>query len=636
MENIIPIRIADFLKDYPPFQALDTATLRQMAESVAVKYCPNGETIFQQGEQPANQVFVVREGAVNLYHDEELVDQCDEGELFGLRPLLTNDAYALSAIAREESLLYVIPAFIIKDAADKFPEVWKYIAANFASGWKYRTEQANQGKIFIHQPNTNPSSFQLLEIQSVERSKVPVTAPPNITISEAAKRMSDQEVGSLILVNDHQYPLGIITDKDLRKKVATGLVPLHESVHTIMSTPVITAASDISVADVQLLMVTHGIHHICLTTDGTDQSPVMGIITEHDLLIVQSNNPAAFLREIKRATHPDILRDIRHRAELLLRQYIEQEVAIAYIAPVMSAINDAIIQRCITLAQENLAVEGLQAPANPFCWLALGSEGREEQLLRTDQDSALLYEAIPGTDPRPYFLRLASITTGYLNTCGFEYCPADMMASNPQWCRSLDEWKNQFKQWLLEPDPKSVMLCTIFFDYRPVYGKKTLAAKLSEHIYTILKEEKIFLAFLAKNALENPPPLTFFRDIMVEKSGEHQHEFDIKARAMMPLADAARVLTLYHNINGINNTIKRFQALTTHEPQNAELFEQAAEAYEILLRFRTRQGIRQQDSGRFFLPAQLSKMDRILLRNSFRPIQELQSLLKMRFQLNFF
>jgi CBS domain-containing protein len=632
MENIIPLRIADFLKDYPPFQALDTATLRQMAESVTVRYCPKGEIIFRQGEQPLNQVYVVREGAINLYHDEDLVDQCDEGELFGLRPLLAKDAYALQAITHEESLLYVIPADFFKEAASNFPEVWKYIAANFASGWQYKSQAHDK----TNQSPTNPSSFQLLEIQSIERSKVPVTASPNMSINEAALRMSHHGVGSLILVNDQQYPLGIITDKDLRNQVATGLVPLQTPVHQIMSSPVITAAAGISVADVQLLMVNHSIHHICLTTDGSDQSPVIGIITEHDLLIVQSNNPAAFVREIKRAKHPEALRDIRNRAEHLLRQYIEQEVAIAYIAPVMSAINDAIIQRCISLAQEQLAQVGLQPPPNAFCWLTLGSEGRQEQLLRTDQDSALLYEDIPGTDPKPYFLRLASITTGYLNTCGFEYCPADMMASNPQWCLSLSEWKNQFRQWLLEPDPKSVMLCTIFFDYRPVFGQHKLATELTNFIYTILKEEKIFLAFLAKNALENPPPLTFFRDIMVEKSGEHQHEFDIKARALMPLTDAARVLTLFHAISGINNTIQRFLALAAHEPQNAEIYQQGAEAYEILLRFRTRQGLRHQDSGRFFQPNQLSKMDRIILRNSFRPIQELQSLLKTRFQLHVF
>lgn len=636
MDNVIPLRIADFLKNYPPFHLVDPTSLGQLAESISVKYCPVGDAVFRQGEQPGKLVYVVREGAVNLYHEHDLVDQCDEGELFGLRPLLAEDAYALSAIAQEESLLYAIPADIFKDIADKFPEVWKFIASNFASGRQYLSPSATKGKILPHQPTASMTAFQLLEIQSIERSKVPVMAQPNISIKDAALMMSQYEVGSLILINEKQYPEGIITDKDLRKMVATGIVSLEAPVQEIMSSPVITAASGISVADVQMIMVTHGIHHVCLTSDGTAHSPVSGIITEHDLLIVQSNNPAAFLREIKRAKHPDTLRDIRNRAEYLLQQYIEQEVAISYIAPVMRAIHDAMIQRCITLAQENLAQEGLQAPTNAFCWLALGSEGREEQLLRTDQDSALVYMDMPGTDPRPYFLRLASTTTAYLASCGFEYCPADMMASNPQWCLSLRDWKNQFKQWLLEPDPKSVMLCTIFFDYRPVFGHKELATELTKHIYSILEQEKIFLAFLAKNALENPPPLTFFRDIMVEKSGEHKQEFDIKGRAMMPLADAARVLTLYHKISGINNTIKRFQALTTCEPQNAELYEQAAEAYEILMRFRTLQGIRQHDSGRYFLPKQLSKMDRILLRNSFRPIQELQSLLKTRFQLHYF
>jgi CBS domain-containing protein len=448
--------------------------------------------------------------------------------------------------------------------------------------------------------------------------------------------MSQQQVGSLVLTNEHQHPLGIITDKDLRNRVATGQVALDTAVREIMSLPVITASANIRVAEVQLLMVTHGIHHVCLTEDGSNQRPVTGIITEHDLLIVQGNNPAAFIREIKRATHTKQLRDIADRAQHLLRQYIEQEVAIAYVARIMSAIHDAIIRRCIALTQEKLQLEGQTPPAIAFCWLSLGSEGREEQLLRTDQDSALIYDERSNENPRPYFGRLASGTTDMLAQVGFEYCPADMMASNPNWCRSLSEWKNQFRTWILEPDPKAIMLCTIFFDFRPVYGEPALAAELSHYILTVMAEEKIFLSFLAKNALENPPPLTFFRNIVVEKSGAHLNEFDIKGRAMMPLTDAARVLCLHNQISGIQNTTQRFQALAQHEPQNAPLFEQAAEVYEILMRFRTKQGLRQQDSGRFFQPEQLSKMDRILLRNSFRPILEIQSLLKVRFQLHLF
>ena len=441
------------------------------------------------------------------------------------------------------------------------------------------------------------------------------------------------------MINEHQHPIGIVTDKDLRKKAATGRVPISSRVSEIMSQPVITALPSVTVADVQMRMVKHKIHHLCLTENGSDDSPVVGVLTEHDLLVVQGNNPAVFLREIKRAQTTSELLHIRERAEQLLEKYIRQEVAIAYIASIITEINDVLIQRVIRLAEQRMEAEGRQPPQARFCWLALGSEGREEQLLRTDQDNALVFEDVPEQDleaAKSYYLQLSGYVTTMLNECGFEYCPAEMMASNPKWCMSLSEWKEQFSRWMLEPDPQSVMLCTVFFDYRPVFGMSELSEALTTHIFSIIEEEKIFLSFLAKNALENPPPLTFFRDFMVERSGEHQHEFDIKARAMMPLTDAARVLTLHNKMASVNNTFKRFEALAQREPGNRELYEQAADAYEILMRFRTLQGLKQRNSGRFFNPSELSKMERILLRNSFRPIQDLQSLLKTRFQLGFF
>ncbi len=643
MDNSLSLRIADFLKAYPPFQLFERRQLQELAAQAVVQYHPKGDVIFKQGDMPGPYLYVVREGAVHLSHEEngmlEPVDQCDEGELFGLRPLLAQDAYALTALAAEETLLYAIPVQVFRQLADQAPRVLLYIASNFASGWQRKPAAGMKGKIFLDHLPQEQQALQLLEIQTVQPHRLPVTCQPDLSIRQAATIMSEKEVGSIVVVNVQMHPVGIVTDKDLRKKAATGLTPLDEPIARIMSSPVITAPSGITVAEVQMRMMKHKIHHLCLTEDGSNASPVLGVITEHDLLVMQGNNPAVFLREIKRAQTAAELRHIRERAEQLLEQYIRQEVAIAYIANMMTAINDALIQQAIHLAIEALRVEGQPAPSAQFCWLALGSEGREEQLLRTDQDNALVFEDVPEGSyaaVKDYYLALAGKVTAMLHECGFEYCPADMMASNPEWCLSLSEWKARFSRWMLEPDPKAVMFCTIFFDYRPVFGQVKLAEALTAHIFSIVEHETVFLAFLAKNALENPPPLTFFRDFMVERSGEHRHEFDIKARAMMPLCDAARVLTLQNKLAGINNTFRRFEELARREPQNKALYEDAADAYEILMRLRTLQGLQQHNSGRFFNPAELSKMERILLRNSFRPIQELQSLLKTRFQLGFF
>lgn len=642
MKNTIALRIFDFLKNYPPFSLLEQETLLTLCEEAIVSYRRAGETIFKQGDQSGKHIYVVREGAVHLIREEAqdaktLIDQCDEGDLFGVRPLLTGQPYLLTAEAVEETLLYAINIRALDEILKHRPKAAYYLAASFAAGYQKTVSGDLKHKIFLEEYEAFNSGLNLVEIQSMSHSKAPVTCRASESIRRAAIRMSEKEVGSIIIVDENLHPLGIVTDKDLRKKVATGKVSLDKPVSVLMSSPVITARPKVTIADVQMEMIKHKIHHLCLTQDGTDQSPVIGVLSEHDLLVLQANNPAVLIREARRAENGKGLGAIRDRAEELLKKYIYQEVNIAFISSVMTEINDALIARAAQLAELELEAENQPKPKAEYCWLALGSEGRGEQLLRTDQDNALIFENVPEADHpevEAYYGRLAKRITRLLHEAGFEYCPGEMMASNSKWRASLDQWKRQFSRWIDEPTPKAVMLCTIFFDYRPVYGKKELAEALGEHIFMALKERSVFLAFLARDALLNPPPLTFFRNFVVEKGGEHKHEFDLKLRAMTPLIDAARVLILDKRIAKINNTILRFEKLAELEPQNRELFEQAAAAYEILMRYRTLKGLEKSDSGRYFNPSELSKLERLQLRNSFRPIRELQSLLRVRFQLS--
>jgi CBS domain-containing protein len=642
MENVIPRRIYDFLKNFPPFNLLDQQVLLQIAERIIVQYYQEGALIFQQGQAPGQYIYVVREGAIQLYREEDgrdvMVESCDEGDVFGIRPLLADEQYKLTAKAVEESLVYAVRIEGFRELLNENPQVSLYLASTFAAGVGRQYTKGLKPSLFLDRGQFAVMKFALVEIQSIERSKLPVTCQLDATIQQAAVIMSEQEVGSIIIVTEEGLPLGIITDKDLRKKVATGQVQNREAVSAIMSKPVITVSPEITVADVQIEMVKHHVNHLCITEDGSTHSKVIGVISEHDLMVAQGNNPAILIREVRRCKDARELHRIRERAESLLRQYIYQEVSISFITAVMTEVNDAIIRRCIALSEEEIKEEGIAAPSAEYCWLALGSEGRSEQLLRTDQDNALVFTDVAEDiyeDTKSYYLDFASRVVKKLHTVGFDYCPADMMASNPNWCLSLSEWKQQFSKWIIEPVPKAVLYSTIFFDFRAIHGKESLSEELSSHIFKKLDQQTIFLPYLAREALQTPAPLTFFRNFVVESSGEHKDEFDIKARGMLPLAGAARVLVLDARLAKVNNTFRRFEKLAELEPQNASLYQQAADAYEILIRYRALQGLKNGDSGRFFKPSELTKMERINLRNSFRPIKELQSLLHIRFQLAF-
>ena len=642
MSNTIATRVQDFLADYPPFNLLEKEALQRIAASVVVQYFEPNQIVFRKDEPTGPYFFIIREGAIQLWDEEGgerfLVDELEEGDILGVRPLLAEQSYAFDAVVREESLLYAIPIAQFTPVLQSNPKVTLFLARSMAVQASRSLRSLKKGKLFLEQEKLTDNHFRLMEIQCLERSKKPVTCAPEISIQEAAHIMTRHEVGSIIISDTYNRPLGIVTDRDLRKKVVTGLFPGSQPVSAIMSSPVITVAPTVTVADVQIEMVRNRIHHLCITADGSPATQVMGVLSEHDLLVLQGNNPAILVRETLRSQTPQELRQIRERSEKLLENYIYQEVSIAYICNIMSEINDVLTQRAIALCIGQMREEGKPKPDVDFDWLTVGSGGRQEQLLRTDQDSALVFANVPEQEleaVRAYFVELAQKVTEWLYEIGFEYCPGKMMASNPQWCKSLSEWKKQFSSWIHHPDPQNVRYCTIFIDYRPVFGAGQLTEKLTRHIFLALDENPGFLSFLAKSALENPPPLSFFRNFVVERSGEHKDNFDVKKRAMMPLADAARVLTLEAKMCRINNTFNRFEKLAVIEPQNQELYEAAAEAYEILIRYRTLQGLKNKDSGRYFKIEELSKMERLNLRNSFQPIRELQNLLSVRFQVSF-
>ncbi len=639
MSNTIPLRIAGFLKAFPPFRHLEEAEVLAMARQAVVQYLAPGEILFQKGDPAGDRIYVLREGAVSLYQDASpapiLVDRCDEGDLFGISSLLGHKYYSLTAQASEDSLVYALEKDFLKQLATQNEALRSFLEGMYAAD---RARKLGKPEGHPLHPLVEAAFTDLSELQLADYSKKPVTCSPELSLREAATIMQAQGVGSILVTDARNFPVGIITDKDFRREVVTGKLPISAPVSRLMSRPVITLRPGLSVAEAQLVMLRHDIHHLCLTHDGSDQSPVVGVLSEHDLLLHQGSHPVIFIREIRRAENTASLCQVRSRSERLLHNYLQQEVSMGFIATVMTAINDALTRRCLELGREELAKAGKELPEADFCWLALGSQGREEQLLRTDQDNALVFASDKTGEARERertgFLELAEIVNRLLFELGFAYCPAEMMARNPKWCLSLPEWKEQFARWVLEPTPKAIMHSTIFFDFRPLYGKDSLAHSLGRHVFQLLDEESRFLSYLAKDALTNPPPLTFFRNFLVERSGEHKDEFDIKARVMMPLADAARVLALQHRLEGVNNTFRRFESLVKKELNYPELMEQAGEAYEVLMRYRTWRGLQQGDSGRFFSPGDLTKMERLNLRNAFRPIRELQSLLSTRFQLS--
>jgi CBS domain-containing protein len=401
-----------------------------------------------------------------------------------------------------------------------------------------------------------------------------------------------------------------------------------------MTTPVITVAENVSLAEAQLLLLKNNVSHLCVTIDGSDKSEIKGVITEHDLIVSQASNPGVFIKEIKRSQNASDLSRVRSKLSDLVQTSLAKNIPLAHISNIASEINTAIIKRSV-----ELAILDLGSPPARFAWLSIGSQGRKEQLLLTDQDSILVFEDVAADkyrDVKNYFMKLAKKAVSMLEIIGYEQCQNGHLASNMIWCKSLTEWIKQYSNWMNSPGEKNNEISSVFFDYEIAFGEQKIEDAISDIIFVNAKKNKLFFDYLGNDALRKPPPLSFFKKFNVEETGLNKGKFDIKNRAILPLVDGARLFVISHNIKGINNTFFRFKQLAMVDQKHSEIYLNCADSFQTLSKLKTSEGLKYDNSGQFINIEDLSKIDKENLKNALAPIKELEELIKDSFQLTQF
>lgn len=635
MSNRIAERVADFLRHYPPFNDLTQKDLNRLSEGVEISYKEKGTFVFKENDPTHAFFYVIQRGAVALRQGggSEIVDICDEGDLFGLRPLMAGENYKLEAFSQEDSILYAIPISEFRPLIQSYEEVGNFVIESFASNTRnpYGRGASKTASQLQSQSLSGRADTPFTEILPIHPRKDLVFCTPDTPAQQVAKLMTENNVGS-VLVLAEGLPKGIITDKDLRNKIVSGAYPIEAPASEIMTRPVVTYPAKMTITQAQLAMMKNGIGHLCLTEDGTTETPVVGVLSKYDLMLALGNSPEVLLRAIKRTRKVKRLKPIRSRVDYLLKGYLENNIPMSITMKMIAELNDACVKRVIELS---LRKQG--KPPVSFAWLAMGSQGRGEQLLHTDQDNALVFEDVEKGQSEvvtQYFLQLAKRVNKGLKTIGYEYCPAEMMASNPNWCKPLSAWKETVTTWIHNPGKEEVLLSSIFFDFNYTYGTRDLVTELSNHIFTNVDKYPMFYYHLASGALQNPSPTGFFRQFLVEQDGKHKDFFDLKRRVLMPFTDAARVLILSHQVRSINNTAERFEKLAELETNNREFFLSCSYATKALLKFRTKQGLLHGDSGRFIALDTLSKEEKVKLKRTFKILKDLQELITVRFKVS--
>ncbi|WP_426094545.1 DUF294 nucleotidyltransferase-like domain-containing protein [Flavobacterium sp. DSR2-3-3] len=636
--NTIAEHIADFLKEYPPFNHLTFGELSEIAMSIRVVNLEKHKTLFQINDVLHDSFYVVASGVINLSiiadAEETLLNKCTEGDIFGLRPFFAKNNYMMTAKAREESIVYAIPIAKFRPFVADNSEVLNFLLESFAVNTRNPKDKENLiGKLISDNVFYSDQHSEMQYFQSLSYNISPLKTTITAIVQEAAQLMTETLKNNIVIC-ENNLPIGIVTDSDMRSKVATGRYPVTVTVDKIMSSPVITVVENVSLAEAQLLMLKHNVTHLCVTEDGTDKSDLRGIISEHDLIVAQANNPGVLIKEVKRSQNPKELKQIRERLTDLVQTSISKNIPLSHVFNIASEINLAIIKRSV-----ELSILDLGSPPARFAWLSIGSQGRKEQLLLTDQDSILIFEDVSADkyrEVKDYFLKLGKRITSTLEKIGYELCPNGHMGSNMLWCKSLTDWTKQYDSWMNTPGENSNDLSSIFFDYEITFGEQRIEDAIGNVVFKNAKNNTLFFDFLGNDALRKNSSLTFFKNFIVEEEGVNKDKFDIKTRALMPLIDGARLFTLSFDIRGINNTFQRFKQLSITDPKHAEIYLSCAEAFLILSKFRAFEGLKNDNSGQFINLNELSKIDKEKLKNALAPMRELEELIKNKFQLTQF
>ncbi|MEW5771311.1 MAG: DUF294 nucleotidyltransferase-like domain-containing protein [Pseudomonadota bacterium] len=460
-------------------------------------------------------------------------------------------------------------------------------------------------------------------------SRAPVSCAPDTPLGEALRTMRGEGIGSIV-VADQGRPLGIFTVHDLIDRVVLPGTTLDTPMHRLMTPEPKSLAADAHAFEAALLMAEGGIHHVLLVDEGR----VVGMVSEKDLFARQRVGVARIATHIRSAGELGTLQAAAADIRQLARNLLLQGVAAEQLTQLISKLNDLLATRIIELEQARHP----QLAGLAFCWLALGSEGRLEQTLLTDQDNGLIFLPRDGQTPeatRAELLPFAQAVNEALAACGFPLCKGGIMAGNPQWCLSLEEWQATFGDWIFRGDAPVLLNASIFFDFRPLAGDAALADSLRAWLNARIRDNRQFLRHMVRNALGNRPPLGWMRDFVVDGSGEEAHTIELKLHGATPFVDAARIFALAAGV-GETGTAARLRGAGAAWKLDTQEVEAWVDGFHTIQRLRLRVHQAQLAAGHplgnRLDPASLTAVEHQALKESFRQAKRLQARMESFFQ----
>jgi len=605
----------NFLAQIYPFILLPDIELNILNNNIIKNQYKKDDIIFRESSEPLEYLYIIEKGSVVLESNEQPVETLKEHDVFGFVSLLGDQPPTSTArVLEDNTMIWLIPK-----------QIFLRLCSNYSDFALFFTKKLTKR---IHKYSHSQSFFDIEGLIDVKikdlKLKEPLIVEHNKNLLEVIKLMSEKDSTYCIIKKDGDF--GIITERDVIKKVlAKDLDPKKMMVQEIATFPIIKMSSSDLLFNALLTMAKHNIRKLIIS----EGDQIVGVLDDRTIISHQSKNVLFLIKEIDKAKSIDDLSYLYSMVQDSLIEITSRGMDPEYMGKYISELNDYFMKKVANITEESVG----KVPSD-YIILVIGSEGRKEQSLKTDQDNVLLYE----NDVNNYFENFAKTYIDNLLKVGFPPCPGNVMISNPYWRKSKQEWFREIERWIENPKPENVLNISIFFDFRIVTGSEYLYEELKEFVKKSIKQSKTFLPFLASEAVKFRPPLNLFKQFVVEKTGENKGKIDIKKHGIFPIVQGIRVLSLENEIFE-TNTYERLKILSTRNVFGEKFAKDLEEAYRFLMNIRLKSQANQitlgKDPSNFIDPENLSKVEQNLLKDAFKVIEEFQDFLYEKYNLRY-
>ncbi|MBC6989408.1 MULTISPECIES: DUF294 nucleotidyltransferase-like domain-containing protein [Hymenobacter] len=624
----------EFLKTVKPFDLLPEDVLVGVADLLQEVTHNKESVLYLQDVSKLRGLEIIVEGEYEAFfydsdQNKRLIKHYQPGSCYGGISILLNKRRSIrSVIAKKGTVVYFLHRNDFKALCQGFDNFFHYFTAQY--GQRMLDDEYAHFVKPSHASEGNYITSDLLysrKIETVELREI-VASPHQTPIHAVARRMAEARNSCSFVTNDEGHIIGYVTDITLRDNVVARQVDVTRPIGEVLDNPIVSISTDAYVYEAILLMFQTKTRYLLIKRN----DEYVGMISRTQLLSDQAHSPFMFIQSVRLAQSVRELKSRWEKVPEMVYQLLSRGVKSEIVNQVITTVADTIAQKVI----EGVIAE-LGAPPAKFVFMVLGSEGRKEQTLLTDQDNAIIYEDKANEQRelvRDYFLRFAESVSDRLNSIGFSFCEGGFMAKNTKWTHSLSHWKRNYVSWMHESTPETAQTFSAFFDCRYLYGEQAIMDELKE----FLNEEsqkplERFFYHMANNALQYEPPLTFFNNIRTFAKG-NQQVFNLK-KAMTPIVDLVRVYALKYQVFA-TNTGERLAALREQDVFTDKEYQELLQSYYYLMGMRLKKQAIQiiddkSEPDNYIDPKKLTKVERVTIKEIFKVIADFQLRIKVSF-----